>query len=579
MHKALPLYLLILFWLFQVTALSAQDAVLQFEHPVLNAIERAEDAGFLTADESLLQRIYTIHAPHLLRDEFAGIESPILKCFTPVMMEFERRRGELSLQNIQEIEILIQPQVTAATQQYISPSGKFILYYETTGTHAVTLDDTNNSGVPDYVEKAAFAADSSWNYQVGNLGFVDPILPATPYEIFFRNFQFYGTTTSSMGTTFITIHSNFNGFPANDHPEGNRIGALYVTIAHELKHAIQYATNLWRGEAGSFNWSEMDATMMEETTFDDVNDYYNYLVSSNSIFRNPQVATPRAYWHLTWKLYFAEVFGMEFWVDVWERFITDNFKPFRTAMQETLNQTGDSLPLEHIKNHMWHMASGPEFSVVNYGFEERVFYPNSSFDYSFVSVPDSLPAGERTLPRFGARYNRIESPPGEEGNPRITLRYTAAGTDIGLVGFHTDGTASTFIRTTTTANDSLVVVAPWSWSDLTRVGIAVVNNGETASSYMLKVDSELPEALFLAQNYPNPFNPSTRIEFLLPERSNVKLQVFDITGRLTETLTDREYVQGSHTVTFNAQNLASGVYFYRLITSRGIISKKMVLVK
>lgn len=578
MHKIFPVYILSIFWLFQVPHLSAQDAVLQFEHPVLNAIEHAEEVGLLTPDESLLQRIYTFHAPHLLRNEFSGIESPILRCFTPVMMEFERRRGELNPQTIQEIETLIQPQNSAATQQHISPSGKFILYYETDGTHVVPLDDTNSSGVPDYIEKAAFAADSSWNYQIQNLGFVDPVLPATPYEIYFRNFQFYGTTTSSMGTTYITIHSNFNGFPANDHPEGNRIGALYATIAHELKHAIQYATNLWRGEAGSLNWSEMDATMMEEITYDDVNDYYNYIVSSNSIFRNPQVATPRAYWHVTWKLYFAEVFGMEFWVDVWERFITDNFKPFRVAIQETLDLTGDSLPLEHIKNHMWHMASGSEFSTVNFGFEERDFYPNSSFEHSFVSVPDSLP-GEQSLPRYGARYNRVESPPGEEGNPRITLRYTAAGTDIGLVGFHTDGTASALIRTTTTDDDSLVVVAPWRWADLTRVGIAVVNNGETASSFMIKVDSELPEALSLAQNYPNPFNPSTRIDFVLPERSNVKLQVYDITGRLIQTLTDREYAQGNHTVTFTAQNLASGVYFYRLITSRGIISKKMVLVK
>ena len=442
------------------------------------------------------------------------------------------------------------------------------------------MEDTNNSGVPDYIEKAAFAADSSWNYQVGTLGFVDPVLPATPYEIYFRNLSggLYGEARASMGTTYITIHSNFNGFPANDHPEGNRIGALYVTIAHEIKHAIQYATNLWRGEAGSGNWSEMDATMMEETTFDDVNDYYNYLVSSNSIFRNPQVATPRAYWHVTWKLYFAEVFGMEFWVDVWERFITNNFKPFREAMQETLDQTGDSLPVEHLKNHMWHMASGSQFSALNFGFEERGFYPNSTFDHAIDVLPDSLP-GERSLARYAARYTRVESPPGEEGNPRITLRYTASGTDIGLVGFHTDGTASTLIRTTTTDDDSIVVVAPWSWSDLTRVGIAVVNNGATASSYMLKVDSELPEVLSLAQNYPNPFNPSTRIEFVLPERSNVKLQIFDITGRLIETLADREYSQGTHTVTFTPQNLASGVYFYRIVTSRGSISRKMVLIK
>ena len=80
------------------------------------------------------------------------------------------------------------------------------------------------------------------------------------------------------------------------------------------------------GSAGSINWIEMDATLMEEVVFDDVNDYYNYIKtgfdsaepSSLSIFGRPQNPTPGSYYHITWMLYFTEVYGMDFWVDVWE---------------------------------------------------------------------------------------------------------------------------------------------------------------------------------------------------------------------------------------------------------------------
>ena len=105
------------------------------------------------------------------------------------------------------------------------------------------------AGIPDYIYRAAFAADSSYRYQVDQLGFSD-FSKTTPYDIRFDNFGFYGTTTSSGSTSYIKVHNTFIGFPENSHPEGNQVGALYVTIAHEIKHAIQYEANRWRGECG-----------------------------------------------------------------------------------------------------------------------------------------------------------------------------------------------------------------------------------------------------------------------------------------------------------------------------------------
>jgi flagellar hook assembly protein FlgD len=83
----------------------------------------------------------------------------------------------------------------------------------------------------------------------------------------------------------------------------------------------------------------------------------------------------------------------------------------------------------------------------------------------------------------------------------------------------------------------------------------------------------------LEQNYPNPFNPSTEIRFSLTRRAQVRLEVFDPTGRLVTTLLNRSLGAGEHTATWDGADYASGVYLYRLTVGDQSDSKKMVLVK
>lgn len=92
-------------------------------------------------------------------------------------------------------------------------------------------------------------------------------------------------------------------------------------------------------------------------------------------------------------------------------------------------------------------------------------------------------------------------------------------------------------------------------------------------------DTDLPVKVELSQNFPNPFNPSTGIRYELPEAGDVRLQVFDMTGRLVATLTDSRMEAGTHLVTFHAGNLASGVYMYRLEAAGTILTRKMTLIK
>lgn len=90
---------------------------------------------------------------------------------------------------------------------------------------------------------------------------------------------------------------------------------------------------------------------------------------------------------------------------------------------------------------------------------------------------------------------------------------------------------------------------------------------------------ELPSNYILTQNYPNPFNPTTKIKFGLPERSIVKLAVYDILGREVSTLVNQELEAGYHEVKFNAGNLSSGVYFYQLRSGLFVETKKLTLIK
>jgi hypothetical protein len=93
-----------------------------------------------------------------------------------------------------------------------------------------------------------------------------------------------------------------------------------------------------------------------------------------------------------------------------------------------------------------------------------------------------------------------------------------------------------------------------------------------------------PFAFSLAQNHPNPFNPTTTVMFSVPDRSHVRLLVYDLAGRQVATLVDRVCEPGDHEAVWYGRNdqgdrVASGVYFLRLEDGRCVSSKKLVLLK
>ena len=89
----------------------------------------------------------------------------------------------------------------------------------------------------------------------------------------------------------------------------------------------------------------------------------------------------------------------------------------------------------------------------------------------------------------------------------------------------------------------------------------------------------VPETFTLHQNYPNPFNPATTITFTLARSEHVVLRIYDVQGRLVQTLVDGTQPAGQHAMAFDAGHLASGSYFYTLQTSDGLKTRQMTLVR
>ena len=172
--------------------------------------------------------------------------------------------------------------------------------------------------------------------------------------------------------------------------------------------------------------------------------------------------------------------------------------------------------------------------------------------------------------------------------------------DSVMIEYSSDAGKSWNIVTSSTPNDSEYLWSPIpdtpSDSCLIRITskaenpISVISDGfftikaETTGVREEKKLENLPEKFVLYQNYPNPFNPSTKIEFFLSERAQVRLEIYDIRGRRVKKLLDQELSSGHWSIVWDGEDdkgakVASGVYFYRLIASQYTQTRKMVIIK
>ena len=110
-------------------------------------------------------------------------------------------------------------------------------------------------------------------------------------------------------------------------------------------------------------------------------------------------------------------------------------------------------------------------------------------------------------------------------------------------------------------------------------GVATIGAGDGPIAVSYSGGAPLPGEFSLAQNYPNPFNPKTRIEFSLPADAKVVIKVFNILGEEVASLVDRALEAGYQSVDWDAANMPSGIYLYRITAGSFSASRKMLLLK
>jgi len=570
-------------------------AAIQSAADFLAEIQRRVDAGLITADEALLLKFqYGFEPARLPADLQPEVFAP-MKSGTPLVIEYLQREDRLD----PAIRTAIEGYLTPPTDRpsYFSPSGNFRLFYATTGADAVPPADANSNGIPDFVENCALYLDYSWQRECDELGFEAPPLNAQVayMSIYFENMQYYGLTqpTGQPGITSITLENDFVGFPPNDDPDGDVLGAAKVTCAHEFKHSSQYAGSYW-SEGG---WVELDATWAEDIVFPLTNDYHQYLFSGSPI---SSPATPLdsggtgSYEDCVWQHWMSQTFGNEIVVDLWNYRKTHQSQPMMLTYQTILQQYGSSVEGGWGVFASWNYATGGRANPP-FGYEEAADYPSGSVVRTFNSYPDDYSGFVAHLAANWIRCLFL-------GDPDKRLQITFDGVDTGRFTLcalmrvsAAHGGGHYFYELEPDANNDGVFVLPVDLDTIYAVGIIIGNpnfaGGSQAYTVAVeKIDAAVaaPEAvapaLAISGNHPNPFNPSTRIAFSVDRIGDYDLSVFDVQGRALRTVASGRLDPGPHEVVWDGRDdggraLPSGTYFARLSGAGGVAVHKLVLAK
>ncbi len=216
------------------------------------------------------------------------------------------------------------------------------------------------------------------------------------------------------------------------------------------------------------------------------------------------------------------------------------------------------------------------------------FTMNDNGQIMLAATTTSLPNISRSSD-FGATWSNINAASGFSG--RCVLKWV-------------QGTPAAFMFGTAASNPiKKSVNNGLNWSAMTTssitnltdmsfnyFGIVIYGYAISGDGYVIKLadtgpdginllNSTIPDNYSLEQNYPNPFNPVTNIRFSIPVNEFVTLFIIDATGKIADEPVKRELAPGNYTVDFDASNLASGIYFYRITAGTFVHTMKMVIVK
>jgi subtilisin-like proprotein convertase family protein len=385
-------------------------------------IESDYNSGKISIDYQILQKFYYGFDKTKLAPEYIDNDLMPLKCGTELVLEYYAHRTELQKNTIDQISSYLNSpfQKTSTTATYLSPSGKFLLTYDIAGVNAVPITDSNGNGIPDYVEWIAGYFDYVWKFEIDTLGYLAPPIGSGQYQIGFENMSnIYGYTepVGNGSLTHIVMHNNFIGFPSDTDPEGSQKGAAKVTAAHEFKHATQIVYNNWN-EPGWF--LEMDATWMEDIAYNYVNDYYNYLPSSQISVPGISFDRGQGYENCIWMHYLSQKFGIPINRQIWDRRKISSSESIYNNFDYILSQYSYSFLKGYKEYFTWNYSCGSKHNPLIKSYVEAANYPTSGVCL-YRSFPDSSSGCGST--ELSANYNSYQ---GINSNKLAKINYYGA---------------------------------------------------------------------------------------------------------------------------------------------------------
>ena len=541
-----------------------------------------QSAGELGYEEALLLRFQRALAPEDLPQEAESVDPVPDKSLTLLIHEFESAREGLSPGVVGVIDEYLDTADEAPALLHLTD--RFRFEYRLDGAHAVPAEDLDGSGTPDFVERAGAWAEFSLD-AYADAGFAGPLTQDGRVHVSFREMNAYGYARVEDGVPALTLHRNFANFPPNRDPEGHAAGAAKVTVAHELKHASQYASSGW-AEGG---WLEADATWAENFVFDETDDYVRYL-SSNSPVSSPGNWMPVSYEDCLWQQCLEQAMGPAVLVDFFDRREAHPEEAVLQSFARVLEDRGTSLSEAAATLGAWSYFSGANAGGPA-GFPDAELFPTPPLRAVLSQSGDS---STDVLAPLGTHYVMVPRAD-RAGAPEVSfIGQRDAGFALSAVITQPDGTRRLLgvpmVSPTTSA-----AALPTSWEQTASIVLIATHVHPNADAqYSLTFNDEnsvgAPElqngaALTLEPNFPNPFRHSTTLSFSLSQPDAVRLAVYDVAGRLVRRLHDgRSLPAGSHEAIWDGIDEAGrlsapGIYYYRLESTHGSVSRRMLLLR
>jgi len=376
------------FSIFYITLiLTTQTAISQTFH---QKIQADVTQGFMTETQALYTRALRSFAPDQLPEAYRDLRTLPLKSATGLLANIRSRWESLT----PEQQAILQSAFYRPNlpDSYVTPGGFFKIHYSTVGYNAVSTDDFDQSGIPDYIEEIGDSFEYVYALEVEEMGYNPPPhddnADGPEWDVYIKDIDDYGYTTweheipgsPNRWTTYVTLDNNYN------HTETTGLDGARVTVAHEFFHMIQFGyyfrgTDIFLMEAAS--------TWMEDVAYDHINDYYYYLPAffgaTNKPFNTRD--NKREYGQCVWFHFLEKRLGTRDIVrEVWEQIV--NY-PATEALDMALRNRGHTFEEELALFYGWNMMTGYRADTTRF-YPEGHNYPLIRLDASYRFLSDTV---------------------------------------------------------------------------------------------------------------------------------------------------------------------------------------------